>query len=171
MMRNIIILSENSSIHGQISSFQFEMIGYNNHLSEISAYLLLEQLAHIDNIKKDLNKCCELYKANLSNIPQISMISKLDFNNNTSHKFVISAEKRNKLKDYLLLNGIETKIHYNYLLSDIDVLKDYPNKKDKLINAERFRNNLLSLPIYSSLSENEIIYIANIIKQFYQINN
>jgi dTDP-4-amino-4,6-dideoxygalactose transaminase len=77
------------------------------------------------------------------------------------HKCVITAHNRDLLKKYLSDAGIETKIHYDYLL-DRDSTNHYP--KAELLSA-----TALSLPIYPFLKTSEVDYVCERINQFYGI--
>ena len=88
------------------------------------------------------------------------------YESHTYHTFIIQVENRNKLKNYLLKNGIETSIHY-----PISINQQKPSKEKKLNTDTPLSNNqskrILSLPIHQYLSENDII-CCNKIKKFYK---
>lgn len=77
------------------------------------------------------------------------------------HKLVIITGNRDKLKNFLYKQGIETKIHYTTTL-------DY-GSKNHYPNAELLCANCLSLPIYPFLEKSEVKYICDKIKEFHGI--
>ena len=89
---------------------------------------------------------------------------KLNKNNfNVYHQFVLRTDKREKLKNFLEKNGIQTMIHYPYMLNELDFF----NYKKKLLKCKNLGSKILSLPISEEHSEKEINYVANKIKQFF----
>ena len=78
------------------------------------------------------------------------------------HKFVIQVDKRDELKEWMSERGIETKIHYPFLLSDHPVF----SATGEFENARRLSRTSLSLPIYPELTDKEITYVVDAIKSF-----
>ena len=83
------------------------------------------------------------------------------------NKFAISVPDRDKLKEYLSLHGIETKIHYINNFSSSYKLKPQV-KCDFLSNSYQFVKHTLSLPIYPELTDIEVDYIRDTVKSFYK---
>lgn len=79
------------------------------------------------------------------------------------NKFAISVENRDRLQEYLLLNGIETKIHYKNNLSRYKLAD---NNCSFLENSWQFCRHTLSLPIYPELTDSEVECITQTIIKF-----
>ena len=78
-----------------------------------------------------------------------------------------SFKQRNKLKSYLLKNGIEVKIHYPVPLHLQKAAKSLGYKKGDFPKAEKQAKELLTLPIHQYLSKKQINYLAQKIENFY----
>ena len=86
----------------------------------------------------------------------------------TYHTFVIQVKnKRNELKSYLEENGVETSIHYPIPIHLQPASKKFGYKKGSFPIAEKQSRNILTLPINQYLKKKEIIYISNLINNFY----
>ena len=86
----------------------------------------------------------------------------------TYHTFVIQVKnKKNKLKSYLKENGVETSIHYPIPIHLQPASKKFGYKKGSFPIAEKQSRNILTLPINQYLKKKEIIYISNLINNFY----
>ena len=85
-------------------------------------------------------------------------------NSHSFHQFVIRTKSRDKLQKFLLKNGIQTMIHYPYMLNQV---KFFPNGKN-LKNSKKLGEKILSLPISEEHTEKEINYVSKKIVQFYQ---
>jgi dTDP-4-amino-4,6-dideoxygalactose transaminase len=82
-------------------------------------------------------------------------------------KFVIYTDKRDKLNQYLIDAGIETKIHYPKALSELPIAKHIYAKPDMLSTSVNLTRGLLSLPIYPELTDSEVEFVAKKVKDFF----
>jgi len=148
-----------------------EVMGYNSRLSEISA-LVIRDKVETELVKRDSiyyrKLAAEGYRENLGELAAEGKIRlpRSDFAilaDNVWTKFVIQADRRNELKEYLRKNGIETRIHYPKALSELS----YVQAKDKPQNVKIACNGVLSLPIYSEPTAEYTIQVGNKIKEFY----
>jgi len=153
--------------HGRNEAGDFEILGYNSKIPEISATLINSQLSQLDQTITKTNNIAKRYISKLAHLADIKLLS-LNFEDiSTYHKFVILAEKRDKLKQYLTNHGVETKIHYSPLLHEQKLLKDYKYLVHDLSISKSIKNKVLSLPIYPGLKIEEINYICDCIQKFY----
>ncbi len=148
-----------------IRNGEYNQFGINSRISEMQASLLLWQL---DNFQAQLNIRKQLsihYYNGLSNLPiKILVKEQFDYIGNF-HKFVIQLEDRDKLKIFLKNRGIETRVHYDKSIYEHPVFE----KPSKLcINSEQLSQEVLSLPFYPELNIEEIDYIIDSIKVFFQ---
>ena len=129
--------------------------GYNSLISEDHANQLLLLLAKFDKLQTMRNKVSKRYKKNL---PEVKFIETQKDTISSNHKLVMLSSKRDELKKYLEIKGIETKIHYAKTLDNDNVVL-YPR-------AEKLCANALSLPIYPYLKMSEVDHICDKIKEF-----
>ena len=81
-------------------------------------------------MKKSFKKRIELakrYFKNLDTIKQIKLFNLTKSNISCFHQFVIRTDKRNNLKNYLEKKGIDTMIHYPYMLNELEFFKNKKN--------------------------------------------
>ena len=86
----------------------------------------------------------------------------------TFHLFVIKARRRNELKSFLETNNIQTMIHYPTALPFEPAYSHLKYSMENFPVALRLSQEILSLPIYPELSEEQIIYVCERIKYFYR---
>ena len=84
------------------------------------------------------------------------------------HTFVIQAERRDELKQYLAENGVGSSIHYPIPIHLQEVARELGYKPGSLPVAEQQAKRILSLPVYPELKTVELEYIANTIRTFYE---
>ena len=140
--------------------------GYNARLSDLNAKFASTKLNYLNNWNKKHRTIAKYYSDNLDE----SIIKPKINPKNVSvfHNYIIRVKNRDKLKKYLLQNGVQTSIHY-----PIPIHKQKPFKninKIKLKNVEKFSKQILSLPIYHTLSKKEINYVVKKINLFIKKN-
>ena len=95
-------------------------------------------------------------------------IYNLKISNPTFHQFIIRTQLRDKLKNYLEKNNIETAIHY-----PIPIHKQLAYKKQfgnlSLPNTEKFSKEILSLPINPHMKKSEVNFVIRKVNEFFKI--
>lgn len=134
-------------------------IGSNLRISEVDCAQLVIKSKYIDEWQNRRHKIfaywLDMFEKRKINV----LIDRDNFDKHSFHKFVISHNDRNKVKQRLADKGIETKIHYDRPLFELDAFKNYPNP-GVLSNATMLSRSVLSLPCYPELSDSEIEYIG-----------
>lgn len=151
--------------HGNLSYvYDVVDIGLKYDITAISAAFALSQLQKYDAFKRRRQHIAEIYNNELKNVPHISTpIKKRD---HTYTQYIIKIDKnRDSFARELLDNGIHTSLHY----IPIHLLSYYKNKYNLKVNAYpnalKTYQQVLSLPIYNSLKDEEVMYICDKIKQ------
>lgn len=140
--------------------------GSNNKMSESDCAQMLVKLKYFDEWQKRRTKIAEYYTEQLYQYTEV--LTPNQYVEHAWHKFVLRVNSRNKFKFHLLENGIETKIHYERALTDLDVSWDHINGiTEQCTMAEQFCKETISLPIYPELTDSEVEYIAQTVKDFF----
>lgn len=154
--------------HGRNNEGEFETLGYNSKIPSLNIGLLSLQLDKLDEIITANQIIAKAYTKYLSEVAQVKLIQLEENTISTYHKFVILAQDRDALKEHLLKNNIETRIHYKPLLHEQKLMSTENIDKPNLRISEEMQNKVLSLPIYPDLDSLEIAYICDTIKSFYK---
>ncbi len=85
---------------------------------------------------------------------------------NTYHTFVVQTEHRDKLKEYLFSNGIDTAIHYPIPIHLQPASKKLGYKDGDFPINEKQSKQILTLPINQFLSEVELARVVSVINEF-----
>ncbi|HAA54118.1 MAG TPA: DegT/DnrJ/EryC1/StrS family aminotransferase [Myxococcales bacterium] len=83
------------------------------------------------------------------------------------HAFVIRAKERDALKAYLTERGIDTKIHYPIPTHLQPAAKDLGFGEGSLPLTEQLATDILSLPVYPELTEQQRSFVIDNIREFY----
>jgi len=152
--------------HGALGKYDHKFPGRNSRLDTIQASILNTKLTYYKKKINRRNQLAKLYISNLENTKGIN-IPVLDFkkNYNTFHQFVIRLDLRNELQEFLRKNGIDTMIHYPYMLNELNFYKKNKGSND-LKNSRGLGDKILSLPITEEHTNKEINYICKKINEF-----
>jgi len=139
-----------------------DTIGYNFKFTEIQAVIGNEQMKKLPwrvNRKKDIYK---LYKENLEELKQVSFFEQ-DLENTTPWFIDVLVEDREKLQNFLKENGVGTRIMYPPINKQVAY-----NTPGEFTVSNLIGLNGLWLPSASQLTDEDIIYICDMIKLFYE---
>jgi Predicted pyridoxal phosphate-dependent enzyme apparently involved in regulation of cell wall biogenesis len=81
------------------------------------------------------------------------------------HLYIIQVEKRKELYDFLRSKNIFCQVHY-IPVHFLPYYQSFDSQKGQLPNAEKYYEQCLSLPMFPSLSENELTYVIDSITDF-----
>ena len=140
--------------------YMHEIKGFNSRLDEIQAAILRVKLKHLDTWNEKRRKLAKFYNENLKNV--ITPIEK-SYAKHVYHLYVIRTKKRDELQKYLKENGIGTLIHYPI---PIHKQKAYSEIKDNFPISEKYANEILSLPMYPELKEEQVLEVSKKINSF-----
>ncbi|MGB9840910.1 DegT/DnrJ/EryC1/StrS family aminotransferase [Thermovenabulum sp.] len=156
-------------VHGSTKKYYHSRIGYNSRLDEIQAAILKVKLKYIDKWNQKRIEKAKLYNDKLKNLP-ITLPKIYDENHkkHVFHLYTILTPKRDELKNYLEQKGIPTGIYYPLPLHLQEAYKDLGYKDGDMPNAEKASRQALSLPLYPELKEEEIYYITEAVKTFFE---
>ena len=156
--------------HGKnLETGKFDYNGYNSQLPTAIAKILNFKLKKNDAGIVSRYKIAKYYNDELKHLCEVPNIDK-DTYRHIFHKYVLRVNNRNKLRNFLKENKIQTMIHYQMPLSDSPSMKKYKNVNEKFPLAKKFCKEFLSLPIHPFLKNNEVSKVIYTIKKFYKVN-
>lgn len=143
----------------------------NSRLDTIQAALLLVKLNYLKEWTAKRRQNAKIYQENLSNLAQVKIPLERPYEKSVYHTFVVQVERREELIKFLENKGIGTKIHYPIPIHLQPAAKDLGYKNGSLPVTESQAKKILSLPIYPELTQKELSYIVNCIRDFYQMRS
>jgi dTDP-4-amino-4,6-dideoxygalactose transaminase len=159
--------------HGRKTHYHYEELGINSRMDTIQAAILSVKLKNLDLYTQQRIKIANRYSNQLKNVSAIT-ISQQFFGKHTYHQYPIitrSKKLRNELIEHLMSKGIQTRIFYPELLSNINFLSCHEKLKTKTPMAQKTVDTILSLPIWPELELDSIDYVCEEIKNFYTRKN
>lgn len=142
----------------------FHEVGTNSKMSEIDCAHLLVRIKYIDEWQKRRKEIAKFWCDRFSELP-ITCLSNVP-QPHAHQKFVMYLPDRNSLHTHMMLNGIDTKRHYEYVLGDLPTSIGL-QKPDMLSTSVMLSRGVLSLPMYPELTDSEVNYIADKVDEYF----
>ncbi len=154
--------------HGQKSKNEIVCYGWNSRLDNLQAAVLNVKFKYLPEWIKRRREIAKIYNDGLSNILEIKLPPAPDSDEkhfDIYQNYVLGAEKRDELFKFLKENGVET------------LIKDpVPNHWQKGLNLSHFKlpyteqlaKEVISLPMYPELTDEQVEYTINSVKDFYK---
>jgi dTDP-4-amino-4,6-dideoxygalactose transaminase len=152
--------------HGQQGRHVHVTEGYNSRLDELQAAILKYKLTKLDGWNEKRREIASWYKRELKDTAVI-LPEEESWGYHVYHLFVVRAEKRDELMKYLAHKGITTMIHYPTPIHLQGAYRSLGYGKGSFPNAEAVADEIVSLPLYPSLTEEEVQYVCEGIRGFY----
>jgi len=151
--------------YGSQKRYHNEVVGTNSRLDELQAGLLRVKLSHMDEFNAERCDIAERYMQGIKN-PLVTLPQVRPGADSTWHQFVIHCDARDELKDFLAAHEIGTLIHYP-IPPHLSEAYHYLGKKvgDYPI-AEKHAQEVLSLPMYNGMTQEEIDLVIETVNKF-----
>jgi len=153
--------------YGQSKKYCHDERPDNSRLDTIQAAVLIEKLKVLDQWNERRAENSHLYREMLEGIDEIKLPNERRKGEHVYHLFAIHAEKRDELEKDLEEKGIQVGKHYPIPIHLQPCFNDLGYKEGDFPITEKLSKEILSLPMFPSLKEEEIDYISNKIKEFY----
>ncbi len=155
--------------HGMIDRDHIDFWGVNMRLQPLQAIVAMEGLKKIDRIIKQRNKNAKKLDKELKKLsPKIILPNRIKGYKETFALYMILAEKRDELLEYLHKRKIEAKVHYPIPLNKQKASKMYNYHQKDFIIANQQSKKLITLPIHQYLRNNQLDFMIKSIKNFYR---
>jgi dTDP-4-amino-4,6-dideoxygalactose transaminase len=151
--------------YGSEKRYYNMVVGTNSRLDEIQAGLLRVRLKYMLELTEERNNLCQKYVMNLHN-EYIELPKVLPNATTVWHQFVIHCKYRDKLIDYLNEHEIGSIIHYPIPPHLSEAYQYLGFKKGDFPITEQFAEEVLSIPLYNGMTEEEQDYVIATINNF-----
>jgi aminotransferase EvaB len=154
--------------HGLRNRDEIEMFGYNSRLDTLQAAVADYVLGQLGSITECRIRNARMYDKALQEIPDFVTIPprRIDVEQ-VFHTYVIRVKRRDDLVRFLNDHGVDTKIHYPIPIHLQKPCRQLGYKQGDFPLCEEQAAEILSLPVHHHLREEQIGYVAELIKKFY----
>ena len=157
-------------VHGSRQKYQYEILGTNSRLDALQAAILRVKLRHLNDWTERRRRNAGRYRrlfADSRVANNLMLPTEPDGIRHVYNQFTVSCAGRDHLREHLQREGIPSEIYYPYPLHLQPAFAYLGYKKGSLRNAEAAAREVLSLPIYPELTEDQQQIIVNAITRFF----
>ena len=140
--------------NGRKTKNEFDKLGFTMRLNTVNAAIGRIQLKHLDEKNERRRQIVEIYKKNL--VMDCILPENKD-GKSVYHQIVLKHERRDDIRKELTDNGIGSAIYYEKPIHLQPIYEEYGYK---LPNSEKFSKEILSLPSYPLLTDDQAIEIC-----------
>lgn len=151
--------------YGSAIKYHHEIEGVNSRLDEMQAALLAVKLRHLDELTAERVSIAMRYCNEIKN-PLVKLPLCRESASHVFHLFVVRVRARERFRDYLKQRGIDTQIHYPIPPHKSKCYEQYAWSKVKLPLTEQASDEIVSLPLYNGMTDDEISYVIQAINEF-----
>jgi dTDP-4-amino-4,6-dideoxygalactose transaminase len=154
--------------HGRRSGEKYlhHDISANHRMDPIQAVVLSHKLTELGAGNARRRELFHFYSQCLNGIGDISVVAPLEKSTAVHHLLVIRSKARERLKTFLKEKGIATGIHYPVPLHKQPAFARFGALS--LPNTERLCPEILSLPFYPDISQEQVMHISNAVREFFR---
>lgn len=153
--------------HGQSDRHVHDIHGFVSRLDEMQAALLRVKLPHLDDWNGRRRHNASLYDKGLEGLP-VKRPVEATFAHHVYHLYVIEADRRDELRQFLGERGIVNLVHYPTPIHLQKVYGYLGYREGSFPRAEEASRRIISLPLYPSLREDEISFVCQTIGEFFK---
>ncbi len=151
--------------YGSEKRYHNQVVGTNSRLDEMQAGLLRVKMKHLDGFNAERCAIAQRYLNEINN-PLIQLPKIRPGADSTWHQFVVHCERRDELKEYLEKRDIGTLIHYPIPPHLSEAYQYLGKKRGDYPITEKYADEVLSLPMYNGMTDEEIQTVIDAVNQF-----
>ncbi len=163
--------------HGARERYFHEEIGWNGRLDALQAAVLRVKLKHINTWNQARRERAQIYEQLLANSgllaakgarpAPVQLLHTLNGASHIYHQFVIRAQRRDQLRAFLTEHGVGSEVYYPLPLHLQKCFAYLGYAEGDFPEAERAAREVLALPMFPELTQDEQEYVIEVIAEFY----
>ena len=159
--------------HGAHNRYYHDIVGFNSRLDELQAAVLRVKLPYLDGWSKKRLEYAEKYTEAFKSAGILDKVTPpVIFHGRTHifHQYVIRAKQRDELQVFLKEAGIGCEVYYPVSLHEQACFRDLGYAPEDLPRSSAAAREVLALPVYPELTDEQRGYVVDRIAAFYAMN-
>ncbi|MFP4356401.1 MAG: DegT/DnrJ/EryC1/StrS family aminotransferase [Phycisphaerae bacterium] len=152
--------------HGMNPKYYHKYVGGNFRLDTIQAAFLLVKLQRLEDWHAARRRVAARYDQLLADCPGVKTPVIAEGNESVFNQYVIRVAQRDALMEHLRANGVGCDIYYPLCLHEQECFADLGYQRGQFPVAEAVARDIIALPIYPELTDEQIDYVAATVKSF-----
>lgn len=156
--------------HGQEVRYYHDVIGCNSRLDSIQAVVLSAKLPHLDAYCRARQEVAAYYDRVFRDINGLEIPARAPYSTHVYHQYTLQVKdgKRDLLKKWLDDHQVPNMIYYPVPLYKQEAFKSYVPENFRLENTEELCASVISLPIHTEMTEDQLDYISEQVRSFFR---
>jgi dTDP-4-amino-4,6-dideoxygalactose transaminase len=154
--------------HGRRDKYEHLLQGFNYRIDTLQAAILRVKLAHLKGWNEARRRHAATYRGLLSGLDLV-LPYEPEHIRAVYHLFVVRLQERDALREHLQARGISTGIHYPIPLHLQPAYRHLGYKEGDFPITEECARQVLSLPMYPELTQEQMEEVTRAIKEFMEV--
>ena len=154
--------------HGGAKQYHHEEVGTNSRLDTLQAAVLLRKLAHLDRWNAARRARAARYAECFDDVAEVHCPVTDRGNEHTYHQYTIRGDRRDELQAHLRARQIGCAVYYPTPLHLQPCFQELGYRQGQLPVAEGASAEVLSLPIYPELTDDQQDRVVDAVREFYR---
>lgn len=152
--------------HGSQVRDDYKILGFNSRLDAVQAAVLTIKLPHLDSWNKQRQKNAALYRKLLAQAPvELPLAAAAAGHVYNQFTIKIAAGRRDEIKQALAARGIGAMVYYPKSVHLQEAYAFLGYQREDLPVTAKIQDEVLSLPIFPELTEDEITAVAEAVRE------
>ncbi len=156
------------SNHGRSTKYGHEFEGINSRMDGLQAAILSVKLNHLERWCRLRREHARRYSGLLQGIAGVTCPELPDDHEHVFHLYVVRTLERPALREHLASKGIATGIHYPQIMAELPAYRRDAGGPEAFPVAAALRNEILSLPLYPEMTDEQIEEVVDGIREFFR---
>ena len=154
--------------HGMYKRYYHDEVGVNSRLDSIQAAILRIKLPLLDSYNQERKRVANFYNESFKDVEWIETPKIAKNSTHVFHQYTLITKgiDRDKLRDFLAENDIPAMIYYPVPLHQQKAYEQENNKSRKFPVTKMLCERVISLPMQTELSDQQLAYIVKTVKEF-----
>lgn len=151
--------------HGSGGGYIYSRVGYCSRLDALQAAILRVKLRHLSAWNDARRNNADRYRGMLHGVG-VTLPCVDSRAHHIYHQFTIRSSRRDALQAFLRENGVAAGVYYPLALHLQQAYASLGYKPGDFPAAERATQEVLSIPVHPELTDDQIVLVADLIRQF-----
>jgi len=154
-------------VHGQAEKYDHKLYGWNSRLDELQAVVLRLKLPTLDQDNQRRREIAAEYTHRFCDLPVTPPLTFVE-RQSVYHQYVIETGERDELRRFLELHGVGTGIYYPLPLHQHEAWRARGLPSYRLPESERYGRENLALPMFAEMTDVEVAYVVDRVREFFR---
>ena len=152
--------------HGHKNRDECDFWSYNSRLDALQAAILNVKMKTIREVNERRREIAAIYQSKIADVVWVPTDTADEYA--VYHTFIIKTDQRDALQQYLADHNIDTKVHYPIPIHLQKAAAYLGYKKGDFPETEKQTEQILSLPVYPTLTDAQVHRICDTINEFFK---